>query len=230
MYMKAVSTKEIVKVEDLPDVLDIVPIKTNPEIKDKYSYWLHILLNDVDFSLKADPVHTRNHASRVLMHALIMSYWMNLTERDIDAVAMASIFHDTRRKDNSFDVGHGARAAEYYKAYTSPFSHAPAHIVFDGRAAEAMAWHDHDDIDGLPHVSMFPGGINIYCILKDADALDRFRLNINTGLDKRYLRTDISHGLISFARKLVSITQSKEERAFIRRISRQSRRHYHSHR
>ena len=227
--MKKGSTKKNIKVEYLPDVLDIVPIKTHSEIKDKYSYWLSILLNDVNFSLKADPVHTRNHASRVLMHALIMSYEMNLQERDIDAVAMASIFHDTRRKDNSFDVGHGARAAEYYKAYTSPFSNAPAHIVFDGRAAEAMAWHDRDDIYGLPHVSLFPGGKNIYCILKDADALDRFRLNISTGLDKSYLRTDISHRLISFARKLVSITQSKEERAFIRRISRQSRRHYHGH-
>ena len=33
MYMKNGSANEIIKVENLPDVLDIVPIKTNPEIK-----------------------------------------------------------------------------------------------------------------------------------------------------------------------------------------------------
>ena len=47
--------------------------------------------------------------------------------------------------------------------------------------------------------------IELYCIFKDADALDRFRLGPN-GLDSRFLRTKEALDMVGFAKNLVRKT------------------------
>ena len=40
-----------------------------------------------------------------------------LLENETEVLCMASVFHDSRRQDDWYDVGHGQRAAEYYREY-----------------------------------------------------------------------------------------------------------------
>ena len=83
----------------------------------------------------------------------------------------------------SVDVGHGQRAADYYRDYCQTHS-----LSFDNRVYLVMAFHDRDDALGEAALTEQESGVLLYYIFKDADALDRFRLGPN-GLDIRYLRT-----------------------------------------
>lgn len=40
-----------------------------------------------------------------------------LPEEDKDILGAAAAFHDSRRQDDWLDVGHGQRAADYYREY-----------------------------------------------------------------------------------------------------------------
>ena len=109
------------------------------------------------------------------------------------ALCAAAVFHDSRRQDDWLDVGHGQRAAEYYRDYCQTHS-----LSFDNRVYLVMAFHDRDDVLGEAALTEQESGILLYHIFKDADALDRFRLGPN-GLDIRYLRTAEGKSLYRYA-------------------------------
>lgn len=101
---------------------------------------------------------------------------------------MAAAFHDSRRQDDWLDVGHGQRAADYYRSYCEN-----GEVTYDDRTYYIMAYHDRDDELVLRIMrEKFPDDSNavlLYQIFKDADALDRFRLGPDA-LDIKYLRTN----------------------------------------
>ena len=92
------------------------------------------------------------------------------------ALAEASIFHDTRRKDNYCDVGHGDRGADYYWDYCRKNK-----LKFLPETFATIKFHDRDDRQGEAYISKHVGkntdrAIMIYHIFKDSDALDRDRM------------------------------------------------------
>ena len=147
-------------------------------IKSDFERWLNFLEHEVHFALKGND-HTKDHCARVLHFALRIADQMGLAKEEREALALAACFHDSRRQDDWLDVGHGLRAADYYREFC--YDHKRD---FDVRVYLVMAFHDHDDALG-----------------EAADALDRFRLG-PFDLDINYLRTDAARALYDYARAL----------------------------
>lgn len=168
------------------------------EIAERYERWSRVLFEEVGFLLPASELHTRDHCSRVLLYSLLIAEARGATEDEKEALAAAAAFHDSRRKDDGYDVGHGQRAAEHYRDWCSN-----ADVSFDERSYLVMAFHDRDDQEGVEGIrarALDPErAVELYRIFKDADALDRFRLGPD-GLDERYLRTPEAKSLCGYAK------------------------------
>ena len=123
---------------------------------------------------------------------------MALSQEEVQLLCMASVFHDSRRKDDGLDVGHGQRAADYYRSFCEERA-----LPFDQRCYDVMALHDRDDAIGMETISgkvpQEENAVLLYQAFKDADALDRFRLG-SKGLDVKYLRTDAARSLYDYAK------------------------------
>lgn len=181
-------------------------IFTRPEHADiaaTFSHWCSYMEAHLDFSLPDSPIHTMPHCARVLLLALIIARREGFAETE--ALAHAAIFHDTRRRDDGRDTGHGARAAYHYLN----FCKGREDIAYLPLAAALMAWHDQPDADGVKAISARSGGdaawLAAYRIFKDADALDRVRLG---DLNPAMLRTQSARGMVDFAERLYRESES----------------------
>ena len=172
----------------------------------QYKKWYEFMEQNLEFWLKDSVKHTKDHCARVLLLALVMGYQKDLSDKEMDTLSMAAVFHDSRRLDDWLDKGHGKRAAEYYKDYCSEND-----MPFDMKTYYIMYYHDQDDVIGLSEIDKVPSVgeecILLYKIFKDADGLDRFRLGPD-GLDINMLRTEEAHKLVDFAKYLLQ--KSKE--------------------
>ena len=168
-----------------------------------YRYWTRFMHEKVQFTMHMSKLHTKEHCTRVLWYCLLLSEQLRLTAEEEVILCVVAVFHDSRRCDDGFDVGHGGRAACYFHECFStllePVSAQLAQLI--------MAYHDQPDEKGLQAlVSLEQGllrGALLYNVFKDADALDRFRLGPK-GLDVKYLRTEASKELVSYARIMSS--------------------------
>lgn len=168
------------------------------QICERYQHWVQFMEEKVVFSLAESSIHTKAHCTRVLLYALLIGAYTQQSERNMDALGMAAVFHDTRRQDDWLDVGHGQRAADYYQKFC-----VENRLDYDERAYFIMAYHDCDDTLGLDALKERftddPCTVLLYQIFKDADALDRFRLGL-TALDAKYLRTEQAKKMLDFAK------------------------------
>ena len=88
-----------------------------PKIKGDFQRWQAILETSVNFSLASSNIHTRLHEEHVLLFSLLMAEDAALSDEEKDVLGAAAVFHDTRRRNDHYDVGHGRRAAQYYKQF-----------------------------------------------------------------------------------------------------------------
>lgn len=171
------------------------------EVRPLYKKWFGFMEQEIDIWKVEKDWHTKPHCSRVLLLALILGRLNHLDFTEQEALAMAAVFHDSRRQDDWLDVGHGQRAADYYSSYCKE-----AGMACDSRTYYIMAYHDRDDALGLGILrEKFPddpAAVLLYQIFKDADALDRFRLGPDA-LDVKYLRTEEAKGLVEFSKTLL---------------------------
>lgn len=185
-----------------------------------FSYWQRFMMDHVEFwPVKGSlDVHTQPHCERVMLLALKIGESRRLHLRSMIALCHASIFHDTRRKDNYLDVGHGDRAADYYQHFCKETG-----LKYLPEVYAAIKFHDRDDElgeqfirDEAPRHSLAcaevkektddtAGWLEVYHDFKDADALDRLRLG-PWMLDPSYLRSEEARQLMSFAQSLVQAT------------------------
>lgn len=168
-------------------------------IKKYYVKWSDVLHNDIVFSLNDSDIHTKQHCEHVLLFCLLIAANMKLSEDEINVLGCAAVFHDSRRQNDMFDVGHGKRAADYYHDFCFENN-----LNFDRRVYLIMAFHDRDDDLGVKVLSAEQDSkrlLALYKIFKDADALDRFRLGPDA-CDAAYLRTKAAKGLYAKARDI----------------------------
>lgn len=190
--------------------------KESPTVRDMYRHWTEYMRNEVVFwKLEGEfDIHTESHCERVLLLALKIGEQRGMSCKQMVALSHCSIFHDTRRKDNYTDQGHGDRAAEYYLMHCEERG-----MTFLPAAYVAMKYHDRDDRVGEDYIlsEMLPPcaewdtpehRLEVYQCFKDADALDRFRLS-SWALDVKYLRTKEACGMADYARDLVHATIDK---------------------
>ena len=143
----------------------------SPRVRQLFIHWAGYMEACVEFwEIPGNiDIHTQGHCERVLLHALRIGHQRGMNERSLAALAHAAIFHDTRRKDNYLDVGHGGRAAQYYRTYCHGGS-----LDFLGEAYESIKYHDRDDDLGN-RLILRKGGdrarqwLELYHVFKDAD-------------------------------------------------------------
>ncbi len=202
-------------------------------VRKMFLTWIKFMEDNVDFwQIPGDlDIHTQGHCERVLMHALRIGEARHATDRQMLALAHASIFHDTRRKDNYLDTGHGARAAEHYATFQFKIQNSKLNLnsqpstlkaqssklkaqsfVPLPEACVAIWYHDRDDEVGEDYIrqqtkteSERESWLEVYRDFKDADGLDRLRLG-TWCLDPKFLRTPEAKTMIPFAQKLVEAT------------------------
>ena len=92
------------------------------QVKGDYEKWNSFFFFFVDFWLKTSEKHTKEHCSRVLLFCLLIADKRRLSQKETDILCMAAVFHDSRRQDDWYDVGHGQR-------------------IITGNTARLMNWH-----------------------------------------------------------------------------------------
>ena len=189
-------------------VTDEILSKESLRVSSMFSYWRDEMYSKLKFWTLDDgiDIHTEGHCERVLLLALKIGEKRQLLLRSMIALCHASIFHDTRRKDNYLDRGHGDRAADYYKEFCEKNS-----MKFLPEVFASIKYHDRNDEEGEEYIRReapadeMEGWLEVYRDFKDSDALDRFRLG-PWGLNESFLRTEQSRELVDFARELVDKT------------------------
>ena len=164
-------------------------IKLPAALELEYQRWSDFLRHEVHFAWEGSEDHTIEHCTRVLLIALLLSQQLELAPELRAVLALACVFHDSRRHDDGLDVGHGQRAADYYREYCQAHE-----FSCDERAYLIMAYHDRNDALGEAELMELPSGALLYHLFKDSDALDRLRFG-PFDLDVRYLRTEAARTL-----------------------------------
>lgn len=144
------------------------------------------------------PDHGKAHTARVLLMTQILAELMELSVIDRSLLALASIYHDTRRTHDGEDTVHGEAAARYY--HQNQMVHHPI-VEF------LCKYHCLPDEEGYAYIEADEDLRNhgtervrqLYQIFKDADALDRVRFDIRA-LDLDQLRLPVSKVMTLVAR------------------------------
>ncbi|MDD4588472.1 MAG: HD domain-containing protein, partial [Heliobacteriaceae bacterium] len=147
-------------------------------------------------------IHGHAHTKRVLLLLLILADIVGLDEPDTIILETVALYHDIGRDHDGVDPGHGGLS--YAKAVkdrllpgTGPQDQALVrfimenHCVDDAKASRRVARY------GIKDKAK---ALRLFNIFKDADGLDRVRIN---DLDVNQLRTAAAKGLAGLAQELL---------------------------
>jgi hypothetical protein len=172
-------------------------------------------ISKLDIHTFGDPfgVHGARHAVRVIFILRNMNQYQLLTTPQKTILAYAGLYHDIGRINNMADETHG------YYSYKKTFDEGLIynvkglnaeeleimkfiiiyHCVDDGIAYEALK-----EFTNIKDVEMCK---LLFDMFKDADALDRFRIN---DFDRKYLRKVYSYEIEEYAEKLYTIDKESK--------------------
>lgn len=146
-------------------------------------------------------IHGKDHIERVIFFSVLLSFAYKLDEADTNILINAASLHDTRRVNDGWDTEHGPRAARESIQYAHDVKKEDKEIL-----QAVIAAHSRDDKkmdetirEFVKNEDDFPRAKRLAKFFKDADGLDRVRINL---LDPAYLRNDYSKGLVDFSYKL----------------------------
>jgi uncharacterized protein len=126
-------------------------------------------------------VHGPDHWRRVERNGLLLA---SRTGADVAVVRLFALFHDSRRENDGWDDGHGARGAEYAKILRG--------TAFDltddrfGMLHYACVWHTEGEHHDDPTIAT----------CWDADRLDLGRVGVIP--DPQYMSTDFGREIADF--------------------------------
>lgn len=150
--------------------------------------------------------HNKKHSLRVLLLALIIAMEKELTDDEVELLAISCINHDRGRINDEVCLKHGKRSFEIFVKENQLDLINPEYYVDEKDLEFLMTYHCREDVEAIDylyrnieykeHRGML---LKILYILKDADALDRIRFGIKE-LDLNYLRFDFSKKLTLISR------------------------------
>ena len=149
----------------------------------------------------AEGIHGILHAKRVLLLSTILGVLSNLTNEEIELLVDASLYHDIGRTHDNKDKEHGMLSFEKLKYLNL--------VNKDKSYMETLRYiiteHSISDKDAFSNVDKYKiknkeNAIKLLEIFKDADGLDRIRIN---SLDVNYLRTEHAIKLVGVANELL---------------------------
>ena len=128
------------------------------------------------FRLDWKGIHGAPHWARVMYHGMWLA---RRTGADAQVVRLFAVLHDSQRRDEGRDPGHGQRAAEFVRTL-----HLERIIQLDGKRLEWLIQACTGHSDGLLHAPL------TVQVCWDADRLDLGRVGIRPNPD--YLCTDVA--------------------------------------
>ncbi|CFY05224.1 HD domain [Syntrophomonas zehnderi OL-4] len=146
-------------------------------------------------------IHALSHSKRVLLLVLMLAYLEQCSQMDTRLLCQAAIYHDIGRKTDGYDTKHGLASYRKMldKKLLNPIEEARAenlrfiienHAVADISAIKQLDKYELESTDDT---------IRLFHIFKDADGLDRVRIN---DLNPKYLRTTHAPKLMLAAHQL----------------------------
>ena len=153
-------------------------------------------------------VHGSGHIHRVLLFVALIAWQEDLEEEDVRQYFHAACYHDVGRTFDGFDLYHGARSALQLEELTGK----TGELLVELQAA--VTAHAHPDSDMVTILKSFqpqnyPRTLELTCLLKDADNLDRVRLK---DLDAKFMRHQAAKDLVPFAWRLLDLDQAWKNR------------------
>ncbi|MEA4926860.1 MAG: hypothetical protein VB084_16325 [Syntrophomonadaceae bacterium] len=146
-------------------------------------------------------IHALSHTKRVLLLSLLISYLEKYSAKDRALLGLAAVYHDIGRTNDGYDPDHGLAS---YAKLTREHLIGPAdpqereilkfliqnHAIPDQSAYKKLSHYNLNDVDRT---------LRLYDAFKDADGLDRVRIN---DLNPEYLRTNSAQRLLLAAHQL----------------------------
>ena len=147
-------------------------------------------------------IHGVKHAWRVLFHTLMICELCALPAADRELLISAALYHDIGRENDGLCYVHGKRSLEKMAVLNL----APADSTDFATVKFMVAYHCIDDRQAKADLAKVDSASRertwrLFGVLKDADGLDRVRIN---DLDVRYLRNPESMRLAGLARELLA--------------------------
>lgn len=160
----------------------------------------NICVTPYDFDQQGK-IHGLAHTVRVMTYVYILAEKLKM-EREGALAYCAAFLHDAARKHDAICRVHGKWSAEHkLPVYEEQFYQHGIQRKDRDELRVAIAWHSSEQELDRNH----PYSRTV-ALLKDADALDRFRIS-EDDLDVKFLRFRTSLDLIGFARALVYETR-----------------------
>jgi len=201
LQIKQVQRLDLIKIDDL------LPMMHTQGLTGWYFHYAGQI--QTDWFHNPQGIHALSHTKRVLLLSLILAHLEQLSGQDRDLICQAAIYHDIGRVTDGYDTGHGI--ASYRKmAGKGLLERVPAeehetirfiiekHAVADKAALKQLSKYDLNDIEHT---------LKLYNIFKDADGLDRVRIN---DLNPDYLRSPSAHKLLLLAHQLYRTPQFEQ--------------------
>lgn len=190
----AIKRLDMIKLAELPLLLQ------TRELTDRYFYFAEPI--QTGWFHNPQGIHALSHTKRVLLLVLLLGDLEQLPLRDRNLLCRAAVYHDIGRITDGYDTGHGI--ASYHKMETKGLlEQVPAaeretirfiielHAVSDPAAHRQLNKYELNDVEHT---------LKLYNLFKDADGLDRVRIN---DLNPEYLRSPGAHRLILLAHQLL---------------------------
>ena len=150
-------------------------------------------------------IHGQSHIERVSILSFALALQLQLNSHDLELCLEIAKYHDIGRRDEGEDEEHGMRGAEKFMAICDEFSNNDKNIIAMVIAAHSLRDDCYINLfkqwKGLEEAQYIRCKI-LLDIIKDADALDRFRLR-DKSLKIDFLRLGYSTELVRVACEMV---------------------------
>ncbi len=208
-YIKRKNEKEIVVFPSILREVQLVnmlslsilwPRLKEKGIIDKYHHYAKLL--KPEYFCRPWGVHGIFHTKRVLFLTLCLADTLEFDEDSIDLICIAAVYHDIGRINDNLDPQHGILS--YKKAvqaglicYEKPEKQEIVRFLIENHCIS-----DQEAYNRLPeyNINNHKKTLNLYSVFKDADGLDRIRIN---DLDIKHLRTETAKDFLLVTRQLI---------------------------
>lgn len=153
-------------------------------------------------------IHGVLHSKRVLLINLILAFYNNLSEDDVDILCTAAVYHDIGRNHDGSCIEHGIFSMEKIKLlklldiYEEDFEILKFII-------ENHCKSDFKSKACINNIEDKNRCIILYDIFKDSDGLDRVRIK---DLNPLYLRNSFSKKLVNIVQEIYGLGKDFEKR------------------
>jgi hypothetical protein len=155
-------------------------------------------------------IHGYNHSLRVWLLSVKLAELAGLSEEDTRILLYCAAYHDIGRINNGQDHDHGFMSFQRVKELNllpEDMDSASAGII-----RYIIENHPLDDLQGKENLDKYgltekERAWKLYSVFKDADGLDRCRIN---DLNVKYLRTEAAKTSVKFAYELLKIIRASQ--------------------